>query len=330
MDMIIQKKTRVLDVRRLLLVGLCMMCCSLYATQVWAKSPGQKQEAMLFISEMSSVDSSATSEPTVSYWWENTKKPSLSAMQKSLKASLEVGGVSWPVNAGKELRISKIYRRPDLAKDNVIALGELLGSSKVYHGQVVYSSVDKPLLDGQPGVRVQAHVELLDLQAGHGDDTTILVERVVFASSKKHALRKAEQLIADELATMMIRHLNFTTGPVGPLLEKGGEGWIVLKGAEDDLHLELAKTRLLAVSEIESVRIAWAAKGYIALEINPDKDDSATIMESAKRSLAEDVSVLGSSERWRWNSVMDDKLAGGVVFEFVEVPPQELEIEAGQ
>lgn len=294
----------------------------------------QGQGVMLLISEVthSGAEASSSSDAAATtFWWKDLERPTISPMHATLQKELASRGVTWSPRGFGGKRISKIYRRADLAQENAIALGRLLGGAeRLYHGQVSYHPVEAPLgLSMEPGVVARVEIDLIDLESGSASDVRLVLERVAFGATRERARASVEDEIAGAMARLMSRGLSFASGPVGPgeelARERGGEDWIVLKGAQNEAHVERAMQRITSLDEVQDVRIAWASKGYIALDVNPRTRDGAQLIERVKRTLFESEETPAQPSDgapWRWveaeAGTAERELANCSVLVFVE------------
>jgi hypothetical protein len=166
-------------------------------------------------------------------------------------------------------------------------------------------------------------VELVDVRTKVADEVQLVMERVVFDDSDRRATERARKDVVLALSKIMARHITQTAGPVGPVA--GEERWVILRGSEDGKRVELARKRIEALEEVDAVQIAWSAAGYIALEVNPGKQDAASVLERVQRTLAESQEHLDGGESWRWTLSTETTLAGGIVMEPVVLQPLEQE-----
>ena len=296
------------------------------------------QGVILLISEVSHASAEPSSQMgSTTFWWEDLTRPVISPMHASLQKELASLGVTWSPRGFGDKRISKIYRRADLAQENAIALGRLLGSAeRMYHGQVSYLPVETPLgVSSQPGVMARAEVDLIELESGSVSDVRIVIERVAFDTSTERARARVEGEVAEAMARLMSRGLSYSSGPVGPneelARERGGEDWIVLKGAQNEAHVERAMQRISSLDEVQEVRIAWASKGYIALDVNPGKQDATQLIERVKRTLFEtDESPAQPEGGAPWHWVEEQASTSSLANSVVLVPVERTQLPDGE
>lgn len=257
-----------------------------------------------------SVLESEESAPDVMYWWSRPDAPTFSKTDELLESQMLARGVKWTRAA--KTKISRVYLRPNLPDENAAVLGDLLGADKVYTGTVEYERFDGAL--SSVGWRARVHAQLVDAKTQRAVGEPILLERIVVSRRVgDDVLGKIRVSVATDLARLLVRHLASSRGPIG--FERYPERLIVLRRAGQGAAVERALDELVKLPEVEEAHIRWATQGFIAIEINPGKDDPDSIVEVAARSLAQ----ARVDEQMGYARVEDPEMPGVEMLDVVEM-----------
>ena len=251
-----------------------------------AQQPERQEPMMVFLTEEVRVGEGADN--AVTFWWEDFTAPAWTATDKALTRALERSGasVAKPGAAGK--KVSRLYSTPYLPSENAASLAGLLGASDAFVGAVIYEAIPSELPVSKVGWRALVSLELVDAATQRPVGQRIVIERVVFASSAEVGLEQARAQVADGLVKLMMRTRQRARGPVGLASDPSRkEPFVVLRKAERSLALETLRRSLLAVDGVDDVVIRWAARGHIALEINPGKEDDPILVQRAIQAVTE-------------------------------------------
>jgi hypothetical protein len=86
----------------------------------------------------------------------------------------------------------------------------------------------------------------------------------------------------------MLRTRQRAKGPVGLAADtEREEPYVVLRKGERSAALETLRRSLLAVEGVDDVVVRWVARGHIALEINPGKEDEPLLVQRAVQAVTE-------------------------------------------
>lgn len=247
--------------------------------------------------------------PDVKYWWSRPDAPTFSETDELLRSQMLARGVEWTRDA--KTKISRVYLRPNLPNENAAVLGDLLGAGKVYTGTIEYERFDGAL--SSVGWRARVNAQLVDARTQRAVGKPILLERtIVSRRAGDDVLARVREQVATDLARLLVRHLANSRGPVG--FERYPERLIVLRRAGQGAAVERALDELVKLPEVEEAHVRWATQGFIAIEINPGKDDPDSIVEVAARSLAQ----ARVDEQTGYARVEDPELPGVEMLDVVE------------
>jgi hypothetical protein len=263
-----------------------MLIAGLAIPSAVAQSPGPQdtpataRDVLLLITEEVALEEGAST--TVRYWWVQPDQPKWTESDAILRNALTQSGVDL-VGLSSKVRISKIYRTPNLSLANAATLGSLVGAKRVLVGNITYERKKGVGALGLERVAATADVSLVSAESGETSALSrFTVEREGFAGSADEALAQARQESTDALAALVSNTLMRGPGPVGVQAE---EKFIGLRNAENALVLQKVKNFLEGLDQVESVGVRWASEGVVALEVNPGKKDAEDIIEYAIRAL---------------------------------------------
>lgn len=263
----------------LLIVGLAIPSAVAQSNKAIA-SPATARDVILMVTEEVALDKDAST--TVRYWWVQPEQPQWTESDKILRSALIESGVDL-VGLSSDVRISKIYRTPNLSLANAATLGSLVGAKRVLVGNVTYERKQDVGPVGLVRMAASADIKLVSAESG---ETTALsrftVEREGFAKTADAALAGVRRETAAALSTLVANTLMRGPGPVGVQAE---EKFIGLRNAENALVLQKVTNFLESLEQVDSVGVRWASEGVIALEVNPGKIDAEDIVEYAIRAL---------------------------------------------
>lgn len=276
------------------IVALAVMTLALGAFVAEAQAAGG-QAVLTLVTEH--VEQDADTGSATRYWWSNPTEPAWTQTDTALRKAFDDAGVR-TLRPADDVRISSIYRRPDLSVDNAAALASIVGANRVLTGRITLDrSLASPLW-GVEAVGVRADLKLLDTS---GSEAAILrefeFERELYRGQGRIPLvDKARRAVADTTAALLNRTLVASSGPIGPV--DSGEPGLALHGLKRAAVLEMLRNRLVEAEFVDAVGIAWATDGVIVLEINPDSRDGDALVRRAGR-LLESVDVRGLRMRRR-------------------------------
>lgn len=243
-------------------------------------TPATARDVLLMITEEVALEEGASS--TVRYWWVQPDQPKWTESDKVLRSALTDSGVDL-VGLSSKVRISKIYRTPNLSLSNAATLGSLVGAKRVLVGNITYERKQGIGPIGLVRMAATADISLVSAESG---ETTALsrftVEREGFAKTADEALARARQETTAALSALVSNTLMRGPGPVGVQAE---ERFIGLRNAENALVLQRVKNFLESLEQVDAVGVRWASEGVIALEVNPGKADAEDVVEYAIRAL---------------------------------------------
>ncbi len=258
---------------------------------VAAQQTGGDEEGDLLMLVTERVESEGEDEPEVGYWWANPAEPRWTATDRALEEALGETGVETMAPSG-EVRISRIYRTPDLSLDNAASLASLLGARRVVVGEVVYRPASRGVLPGYEGMRVEGRLRVVDVASSEPSVLrTLDVERSVYAQARNSKQRE------DDRASLRERVERRFSSAVGRLLERtvaAAAGDVGLEDSEPLLAfrnlrygraLELVREFLVELDTVSGTRVRWGSEGRIALEINPGARDAQKNVDYAARTL---------------------------------------------
>ncbi len=265
-------------------VGSLLVCVATFvaspASAQSAKVPPTARDVLPLITEQVAVDQGAT--PTVRYWWMTPSKPAWTESDKLVRKILTDNHVDL-VGLSGNVRISKIYRTPNLSQANAAALGSLVGAKRVLVGTISYERKAPVGPLGLERVAARADVSLVSAQTGAAAVLhRFTVQREGFAGTAAKALTKARTATAQALGKLIASTLMRGPGPVGVQTD---EKLIALRNAENGKVLEQITQFLQGLDQVDEVRVRWASEGVIALEVNPGKKDAPDAIDYAIRAL---------------------------------------------
>ena len=124
---------------------------------------GQKRNRsslLLLVSQQ--VEQAPSGDSKTRYWWSNPTEPQWTQTDRSLMEALGTAGVSTLQPAG-DVRISRIYRTPNLSTDNATALASLMEARKAVLGRVTYRLRPSRTVVGLEAIEVRAELQLVDV-----------------------------------------------------------------------------------------------------------------------------------------------------------------------
>jgi|GEM_PF-2268880 hypothetical protein len=274
--------TRLLQMSIFALAAFAMPAASSVAN---AQEKKRDEPLMVFLTEEVRAAQDARE---VAFWWKDFSSPVWTETDRALTRALERSGgvVAKPGAAGK--KVSRLYSTPYLPDENAASLAGLLGSSDAFVGAVIYEVIPSELPVAKVGWRALVSLELVDAATQRPVGQRIVIERVVFANNKDAGLKEARAQVADGLAKLMLRTRQRAKGPVGLAADtEREEPYVVLRKGERSAALETLRRSLLAVEGVDDVVVRWVARGHIALEINPGKEDDPLLVQRAVQAVTE-------------------------------------------
>ncbi len=243
-------------------------------------TPATARDVLLLVTEEVALEEGESS--TVRYWWVKPDSPKWTDSDERLRSALTESGVDL-VGLSSDVRISKIYRTPNLSLANAATLGSLVGAKRVLVGTISYERKAGVGPLGLARVAASADISLVSAESG---ETAALsrftVEREGFARNADEALEKARQETTGALSAMVANTLMRGPGPVGVYAE---ERFIGLRNADNALVLQKVTEFLEGLEQVDEVQVRWASEGVVALEVNPGKKDAEDTIEYAIRAL---------------------------------------------
>jgi hypothetical protein len=236
-------------------------------------------------------------ESATRYWWSNPTQPAWTETDTALRDALEQAGVR-VLRPADDVRISSIYRRPDLSVDNAAALASIVGANRVLTGRITIDRTRDAPVWGMKAVGVRADLKLIDTS---GSEAAVLrqfqFERDFFRGEARTPLvDRAREAVASTTAELLNRTLVASSGPIGPIDPK--EPGIALYGLTKASALETLRDRLMEAEFVDDVGVAWATDGVVVLEINPAARDGDALVRRAGR-LLESTDIRGLRLRRR-------------------------------
>lgn len=255
---------------------------------------GSGTEVLPLITER--VEGAGASEPKVGYWWSNATEPKWTGTDRALEDGLRKtrGRMMRP---GGDVRISRIYRTPELSVDNAVALASVVGARRIVVGEVRYHLEESGLLPALDGVRAEADLQILD--AASSEPTVVQsfeFERSVYDSDGDgEVLETARSTVGEGVGRLIGRALSSTSGPVGV---GGEEPLLVLHDVERGEALNRIRSFIEQLDAIDESRVRWASEGLVALEMNPGEiDDPEAIRYAARALVNHDFDRMTVSDR---------------------------------
>ena len=234
---------------------------------------------MLVSQQVASADSGASE---IGYWWSNPTEPQWTGTDRSLLSALEESGVS-PMKPAGDVRISRIYRTPDLSVDNAAALASLLDARRAILGRVTYRRHSGRLLGGLHGVEARATLQLVDVASAEPSVIRkIEISRSYFGEDPEGLLERSQQSVATVAGRLLGRTIGSASGPIGIATS---EPLLAFRNLQKGAAMEVIRSTLGQLDVVESLRIRWASEGIVAFELNPAKRDESGSIDYATRSL---------------------------------------------
>jgi hypothetical protein len=243
----------------------------------------------------------------VTYWWQDMAARRLSGTDEALRGALSAQGVSWEEPAAGVV-VSKIYRVARLTLANATALAGVLGTrGRVVVGRVRYERVGALMSSGW---LAQVEVELVEPGWRPGGQTVrITLERASYGEDADAGLSGLKAEVGAAVGRLVAGWVKRGEGPVGVSV---GERLVVIRGGLDGAGLEGAMRALRGVPGVSGVQVRWAARGMIALELNPGVVDKAELVEYAAR-----VLIAQEQEPWRLTQAGEQRMADAIVLDVV-------------
>lgn len=246
------------------------------AGQVGAQKSGRG--VLLLVSE---EYEGADAQKAVRFWWSSPQNPAWTPSDAVMLDALKRAGVETVAPQGAN--ISRIYRTAHMSMANASALGALLGAQQVVVGQIRYRELAPVQPLNLAGLEADATLHLL--AAGSADVSAIkrfTVERQGFGGDREAVLEEIRAQTAQAVGGLVAGTLSKASGPVGI---QTAERLIGLRNIESAAVLTEVKAFLGQIESVDAVRERWASEGIIALEVNPEKLDSADGIEYVLRVL---------------------------------------------
>lgn len=234
--------------------------------------------------------------PEADYWWSNPSEPQWTGTDRALQESLAEADIETLEPAGN-VRISRIYRTPDLSLDNAASLASILDARRIVVGEVVYRPIDGEVLPDSRGMQVDGELRVVDVASS---DPTVIrtldVERSVFASADAGegkgagaagpgGLReRAERRFASAVSGLLERTVAAAAGAIGV---DSSERLLAFRDLRYGRALKLVREFLGDLDTVSATRVRWGAEGRIALELNPGTRDARKEVDYAARTLVE-------------------------------------------
>lgn len=228
---------------------------------------------------------------TTHYWWSNPTKPQWTGTDRALKEALESTSARALTPPG-DIRISRIYRTPDLSIDNAAALASILGARRIVFGEVVYRPTPSKVLSGKTRVQVDGAVQIVDVSSSEPSVLrTVKVHRSLYVDRDREeggdgpnsALDQARKGFAAVAGRLIGRSVAASSGPVGI---DSAEHLLAFRDLERGRALDLVGSFLSELKRVEATRVRWASEGVVTLEVNPGQQDPWETVDYAARALA--------------------------------------------
>lgn len=222
--------------------------------------------------------------PQAAAWWASGQGARLSPVERGLLQALQArrAPVLDPSQVQDPPRISRIYRSPALSPANAVNLAGLYQVDHVLTGVISVASGDGPPATGLVGAEARAAVSLRAVPSG-----TVLLEieltRQAFDPEVDKARQRATELLSQDLADLVAGALESARAPVG--VERP-EPFLMVAGLWDRASLRQVEVALERLGGVEQARLAWLAEGVAAFDINPNKQEPASVIQSLARALA--------------------------------------------
>ncbi len=183
--------------------------------------------------------------------------------------------------------ISRVYRVPKLTSTNAANLGVVLGASHVLTGTLTHEAPPGVEVLGLHRHRIMALLLLGGVKGSTGH-LAVTIQREGQGATPEAARAAAERDLVAAAGPALGRAWREVAGPVGL---RRPEPWVVLVGAPSWARVEEAQRALGALPGVKGTRIGWASAGLIALDINPDAEDTPEAVEGFARGLGEALRV---------------------------------------
>ena len=230
-------------------------------------------------------------EDRVRYWWSNPEDPQWTETDAALERALRETDAA-AMTPPNDVRISRIYRTPDLSLDNAASLASLLGARRIVLGEVSYEPTTTSLLPDHVGLKVKGTLQVVDVTSSEPSVIrTLEIERSVFGRARTkeasgeqaHPLaERARQRFSTVVGGLLDRTVVAASGEIGVASE---EPLLSFRDLRRGRALELVREFLGGLDTVEATRVRWASEGRIAVEINPDKRDELDSVRYAARTL---------------------------------------------
>lgn len=276
-----------------LAVGLAVVGGS--PTRAEQSSRGGDNDLLLLVTEKLERPSSDRTETR--YWWSNPKNPQWTATDRALKQALADTDAAAMTPPG-DVRVSRIYRTPDLSLDNAASLASILGARRIVLGEVTYQPTTAGILPGYDGLRVEGKLQVVDVTTSEpsvirslevrrsvfapGDGSGNSVDKEGASDDRRPIARRARRRFAGVVGTLLDRTVVAASGEVGVETE---EPLLALHDLKRGGALRAVREFLAGLDTVDDTRVRWASEGRIAVEINPSKADDVDAVRYAARTL---------------------------------------------
>jgi hypothetical protein len=260
----------------------CILAPGLLQAQEQGSSDQKKRGSNLLMLVSQKVVSAGDDGSEIGYWWSNPTEPQWTGTDRSLISALDESGVS-PMKPAGDVRISRIYRTPDLSVDNAAALASLLDARRAILGRVTYRRHQGRLLGGLDAVEARARLQLVDVASAEPSVIRDFeINRAYFGDQPDALLERAQQSVSQVAGRLLGRTVGAASGPIGITT---GEPLLAFRNLQKGAAMEVIRSTLGQLDVVDSLRIRWASEGIVAFELNPAKRDESGSIDYATRSL---------------------------------------------
>lgn len=221
--------------------------------------------------------------PQVQFWWQNATEPNWTGTDRALRDALLSSSARLMQPSG-DVRVSRIYRRPELSIDNAAALASVLDARRILVGEVTYTVRGGSVLPRSKSIGADATLQLVDVASSEPTVIqTIRFERTLYGDSPaEKLLEQARKEVGKGAGALLDRTVAAASGPVGIDSE---EGYLVFHDVAHGEALERIRSFLADLDVVEKIRVRWASEGLVALEVDPRGEKETDAVAYAGRTL---------------------------------------------
>lgn len=203
---------------------------------------------------------------SVQYWWRDDQ-PTFGPDEQALFQTLEAGGIQ--VTKPTDLsRVSRILRQPTLTPTNADNLARVLGAQKVILGDVTVHH--DPPLGPLRIAETRLTLKATALTRATGTTRTEALPPIELSTFG----RAEPSTTFGKLGEELLRHLKKNAPSVAHGGLNDAEPRLAIPREQGAHVIEAIKNRLAAQPNTK-LKTAWITDDFLALEINPDRNDSS-------------------------------------------------------